>query len=232
MGVADIRTAIDIPQYGPPTGCSGGGQGASGCGCGNCSGGCGCGGSGAGLAPVPVPVADCADSAWSPCTSGQTSYAGLAVGDALDALAALARGVEGQVQQPLALAERCEAAGACCRVELSAGSPILTLQLQPPAAGPSDPRPLLTYVASGASSGSTYGAGWDDAYHRRIQSVSGTAVNVITGRGPTYSYTNLSGGYYTPPGEARNSLRQLSGGGWLERCPPSRNSCHFSRLIV
>src|SRR5439155_9411244 len=133
---------------------------------------------------IPVPQADCTDATWSTTpTPAQPSFAGAVVGDALDQLASLVRTVSAQALQPVHRLERVGTLGTCARVDLTT-SPRLLVQLQPPAAAPTDPRPVLTYTSSTVNF-AEFGNRWDHAYRRRVSSTA-TDATVTTGQGASH----------------------------------------------
>src|SRR5262245_3455168 len=125
---ADIRTVVDPLPFGMPTGCTGCScSGNCGGDCGSCSSGCGDSGDQS-LAPVPLPQAVGADTPWTSCPGGGwPSYRGVVVGDALDAIAALARRAPEEASHFLDSAEACENTGATsCRMKVTPGTPVPT----------------------------------------------------------------------------------------------------------
>ncbi|HLN29158.1 MAG TPA: hypothetical protein VK395_15520 [Gemmataceae bacterium] len=96
------------------------------------------------------------------------------------------------------------------RVNPQAGN--LVVQMAPPAGGTMDPVPVFTYN-SAALVASPLGTGWLGTFQRQARILPASAgVSIMSGTGMVF----LHGQPATVPG-------------W---CPPSRNACHFSCLIL
>src|SRR5439155_22764428 len=152
-----------------------------------------------------------------------------AAGGGSDAIDQILTKVEQVRQAALAPLRSQEAGGAkhlaahcgvtCLRVMTNTGN--LRAQLHPPCGGPADPRLLFTYNSELAGTTAEFGNGWNNNFKRSATEVSSTAANGKTGTGITYSYTSKDAttGYYTPPGEAKNSLKQEANGTFTETQP-------------
>ncbi len=80
------------------------------------------------------------------------------------------------------------------------GSGNLSIKLGVADGGSMTPRPFLIYNAIAAAAGSL-GYGWTGAFRDKIQTVSGTAVNLITSNGEVFPFSNFhecTSGYDTP----------------------------------
>src|SRR4051812_38614305 len=124
----DLRTALPLPSFGAAGRCTSTTAGP--------------GGEQPGF---PVPVADGASSSWAACPPGvRPSYAGTPAGDLLDAFAGLLDGAHRQALQPMSSVEDGSPVPNA-RVRIASGAASLAVQVQLPAAGTLDPRPLFTY---------------------------------------------------------------------------------------
>src|SRR5207253_10522692 len=113
--------------------------------------------------------------------------------------------------QPMSFVRYGGGIGAASQVSATEGT--MRVQVRPPAAGPADPLPLLTYKAESGGVATEFGTGWNDSYKRKVAANGPSAANLTPGQGGaagSYAYTALDATtkYYTPPTDAKNSLHQ------------------------
>jgi YD repeat-containing protein len=88
-----------------------------------------------------------------------------------------------------------------------------------PAGGPLDPVVVLSYNIAYRGNTDGYPDGWTSNFNRRIDNAASPDVDVISGSGMAYRYTNAAGSAYTAPDQAVNWLVDDGAGGWIETQP-------------
>ncbi len=184
--------------------------------------------------PVGRPNPDGVETPWTPAhPSSQPLYGCTGVETPLETSQSALQALQQLVLEPLAplgLGDHSTGSPGDCGPRAGGGwrvlpgSHLLLFQMQPPAAGPIDPLPLFTYIGGQVSIlpqyDSAFGFGWKSAYSRSVGVVDESTADVGTGTWTVYRYTGLGGatGYYTPPGDAANSLKKETVG-WTETQP-------------
>jgi hypothetical protein len=74
--------------------------------------------------------------------------------------------------------------------EINPANGNLIAQLAPPASGPFDPVPKLTYNSRASNQAIQFGHGWADLFNPTVTQIDGTTAEVVNGVGAAYRYTD------------------------------------------
>lgn len=165
---------------------------------------------------------DCEQCEWSECPAqsppGKPGYSsgGKGASNALNQAVSAVKTLQRQLHQPQSRGG-CSSGSEPCRVNPSQGNVVFQIKL--PSAGSFAARPILTYDSLSVVE-TEYGFGWVGLYQRSVLPVDNSQAWVRTGTGGAFLYTQKDAeGFYSPPAGARNSLRQLDDGSWVETQP-------------
>jgi hypothetical protein len=116
------------------------------------------------------------------------------------------------------------------RIHLPSGN--VLMQFSALICGPFDAVPVFSYNSMASRENAGRGLGVSDLFNPSVEEAGDGVTNLITGTGKFLEYTGVDVDVWgTAPGSARNGLKKLSGGGWVDDFVPKMPTDCVSLLL-